>query len=57
MSNLYEEDSRTPLPQASVDNLVQIGPKHLTHDIIPTNAEEISFSKYNKTNLALRCKI
>lgn len=45
MSNLYEEDARTPLPQASVDNLVQIGLQHSAHDIIPINAEGISISK------------
>lgn len=35
MANLFEGDVMSPLPQAYDNNLVQICPKHATHDIVP----------------------
>lgn len=48
MPNLSEEDLRTPLPQAFADNLVQICPKHASHDIIPAGKEETLEVEHNK---------
>lgn len=44
-SYLFEQHSSYPLHDVYVDNLVQICPKHATHDTIPVPNEKIaSFS-------------
>lgn len=46
MSNLYEEDVKTPLLQPSFGNLAQTYPKHAFHDIIPAKYTFTRHSNY-----------
>lgn len=60
MPNLFEVDSRPPLPQAFVDNLAQIYPKHLIHGIIPKEEEKelaCSGGTYSKIQQTKSCTI
>ena len=42
LAHLYVGDPRTPLRQASADNLAQICPMNSTRDTIPAHEKEVS---------------
>lgn len=49
---LFEWHLYYPLPEAYVYNLVQICPRHATHDIIPvTEQNRLSFSNATSHNI------
>lgn len=41
---LFEQHLSYPLPEAYVDNLVQICPRHATHDTIPAKKTVLSLN-------------